>query len=111
MQMPTPDAGVIARRAEIAAALRRIVAPDAVIDVRVVIDADHRDVQLAKPPALARPRKGALGLIDYEKVFCVDPDPGRILGEGVETVGQEQIHIAHEHDRRGLIGLAKAAAA
>ena len=50
---------------------------DAVIDVRVVIDADHRDVQLAEPPALARPRKGALGLIDYEKVFCVDPDPGR----------------------------------
>src|SRR6202049_2806165 len=32
MEMPTPDAGVIARRAEIAAALRRIVAPDAVIE-------------------------------------------------------------------------------
>jgi glycolate oxidase len=32
MEMPTPDAGVIARRAEIAAALRRIVAPEAVID-------------------------------------------------------------------------------
>jgi glycolate oxidase len=32
MEMPTPDAGVIARRAEIAAALRRIVAAEAVID-------------------------------------------------------------------------------
>jgi len=32
MQMPTPDAGVIARRGEIAAALRRIVSPEAVID-------------------------------------------------------------------------------
>jgi len=32
MEMPTPDAGVIARRAEIAAALRRIVTPEAVID-------------------------------------------------------------------------------
>jgi glycolate oxidase len=32
MEMPTPDAGVIARRAEIAAALRRIVAPEAVIE-------------------------------------------------------------------------------
>jgi phenol 2-monooxygenase len=50
---------------------------DAVIDVRTVLAADHRDVHLAAPPALARPRKGALGLIDYEKVFCVDPDPDR----------------------------------
>ncbi|HZK88650.1 MAG TPA: FAD-linked oxidase C-terminal domain-containing protein [Stellaceae bacterium] len=32
MRMPPPDAGVIARRAAIAAALRRIVAPDAVIE-------------------------------------------------------------------------------
>ena len=32
MQMPTPDAGMIARRAEIAAALRRIVSAEAVID-------------------------------------------------------------------------------
>src|SRR5271163_1468885 len=32
MEMPTPDAGVIARRGEIAAALRRIVSPEAVID-------------------------------------------------------------------------------
>jgi phenol 2-monooxygenase (NADPH) len=50
---------------------------DAVIDVRVVICADHRDVRLDALPALALPRKGALGLIDYEKSFCVDPDPGR----------------------------------
>src|SRR5215471_888456 len=32
MEMPTPDAGVIARRAEIAAALRQLVAPQAVIE-------------------------------------------------------------------------------
>jgi phenol 2-monooxygenase (NADPH) len=50
---------------------------DAIIDVRVVISADHRDVRLETLPALARPRKGALGLTDYEKAFCVDPDPGR----------------------------------
>ena len=43
---------------------------DAVIDVRVVIAADHRAVELSSPPLLARPRKGALGLVDYEKVFC-----------------------------------------
>jgi phenol 2-monooxygenase len=50
---------------------------DALIDVRVVIAADHREVRLETLPALALPRKGALGLIDYEKTFCVDPDPSR----------------------------------
>jgi phenol 2-monooxygenase (NADPH) len=50
---------------------------DALIDVRVVICADHRDVRLETLPSLALPRKGALGLIDYEKAFCVDPGPGR----------------------------------
>ncbi|HEY0932661.1 MAG TPA: FAD-dependent monooxygenase [Trebonia sp.] len=50
---------------------------DAVIDVRVVVDAGHRDVRLETWPALALPRTGALGLIDYEKAFCVDPGPGR----------------------------------
>jgi phenol 2-monooxygenase len=50
---------------------------DAVVDVRVVIDAHHGDVHLETPPPLARPRKGALGLIDYEKIFCVDPDAAR----------------------------------
>ena len=41
-----------------------------------MISADHRDVRLDTLPALALPRKGALGLTDYEKAFCVDPDPG-----------------------------------
>jgi phenol 2-monooxygenase (NADPH) len=50
---------------------------DAVVDVRVVICADHREIGLETLPALALPRKGALGLIDYEKAFCVDPGPGR----------------------------------
>jgi hypothetical protein len=50
---------------------------DAVIDVRVVIAADHRDVHLSSAPTLARPRKGALGLVDYEKVFCAGADADR----------------------------------
>jgi phenol 2-monooxygenase len=50
---------------------------DSVVDVRVVIAAGHRDVRLEELPELARPRKGALGLVDYEKAFCVDPDPAR----------------------------------
>jgi phenol 2-monooxygenase len=50
---------------------------DSVVDVRVVIPADHREVRIETLPALALPRKGALGLIDYEKAFCADLDPGR----------------------------------
>lgn len=54
---------------------------DSVVDVRVVICADHREVRLETLPELALPRKGALGLIDYEKAFCVDPHPGRDIYE------------------------------
>lgn len=50
---------------------------DSVLDVRVVINAHHRDVRLEELPTLALPRKGALGLVDYEKTFCTDPEPAR----------------------------------
>jgi phenol 2-monooxygenase (NADPH) len=54
---------------------------DSVIDVRLVIQADFRDVRLETLPPLALPRKGALGLIDYEKTFCVDRRPGNDIYE------------------------------
>ncbi|MEL6235790.1 MAG: FAD-dependent monooxygenase [Pseudomonadota bacterium] len=51
--------------------------PDAVIDLRAVFPQNRRDLALeAMPPALL-PRKGRFGLIDYEKIFCADPSPGR----------------------------------
>ena len=55
MEMPTPDAGVIARRAEIAAALRRIVAPEAVIDAEPARRAYESDGLTAyrQPPLVA----------------------------------------------------------
>jgi len=55
MQMPTPDAGVIARRAEIAAALRRIVSPEAVIDAEPARRAYESDGLTAyrQPPLVA----------------------------------------------------------
>jgi phenol 2-monooxygenase (NADPH) len=43
---------------------------DSVIDVRLVLQEHFHDVLLETLPPLALPRKGALGLIDYEKVFC-----------------------------------------
>jgi phenol 2-monooxygenase len=50
---------------------------DAVIDVRAILQAGHRDVELGELPPLLLPHKGTLGLIDYEKTFCADPRPGR----------------------------------
>src|SRR5215472_14018494 len=55
MEMPTPDAGVIARRGEIAAALRRIVSPEAVIDSEPARRAYESDGLTAyrQPPLVA----------------------------------------------------------
>jgi phenol 2-monooxygenase len=51
--------------------------PDAVLDVRAVFQ-ETRVALDALPPILL-PRKGRLGLIDYEKVFCPDPAAGDIF--------------------------------
>jgi phenol 2-monooxygenase len=50
---------------------------DAVIDTCAILQAAHRAVVLSELPSLLLPRKGTLGLIDYEKVFSADPAPGR----------------------------------
>ncbi|MEL7462944.1 MAG: FAD-dependent monooxygenase [Pseudomonadota bacterium] len=50
---------------------------DAVIDVRAVYQRTHRDMSIDEAPALLRPATGWLGLIDYERVFCVDQRDGR----------------------------------
>jgi phenol 2-monooxygenase len=61
--------------------LRRFTPPDsdidAVIDTRAILQTPHRDAVLSELPPLLLPHKGALGLIDYEKVFCPDPRPGQ----------------------------------
>ena len=49
--------------------------PDSVIDVRAVFQQGHRDLAVDALPPVLLPRKGCLGLVDYEKAFC--PDPGR----------------------------------
>jgi len=50
---------------------------DAVIDLRAILQQPHRDVAVETLPNLLLPRKGRLGLIDYEKVFCPDFDSGQ----------------------------------
>ena len=47
--------------------------PDAVIDVRAVFQQGHRDLPVDRMPPILQPRKGAFGLVDYEKVFCPAP--------------------------------------
>ena len=45
---------------------------DALIDVRGIVQCGFRDIQITDLPALLRPQKGRLGLVDYEKAFCAD---------------------------------------
>ncbi len=47
---------------------------DAFVDPRAVLQKSHHAVDITEMPPLFFPKKGRLGLRDYEKVFC--PDPG-----------------------------------
>ncbi len=49
---------------------------DAVIDLRAVFQAGHRELVLEDMPSLLKPAKGRLGLTDYEKIFCPDLKTG-----------------------------------
>jgi phenol 2-monooxygenase len=53
--------------------------PDSVIDVRAVFQLPHRELAVERLPAVLLPRKGRLGLVDHEKVFCPDPTAGDIF--------------------------------
>jgi phenol 2-monooxygenase (NADPH) len=50
---------------------------DSVIDVRAVFQQDHSALALETLPGFLLPRKGRLGLVDYEKMFCADTRTGR----------------------------------
>jgi phenol 2-monooxygenase (NADPH) len=49
---------------------------DGVFDLRAVFQQGHSELALEALPPLLLPRKGRLGLIDYEKVFCPDLKSG-----------------------------------
>ena len=53
--------------------------PDSVIDVRAIFQQGHRDLHVDEMPPVLLPRKGKFGLIDYEKLFCPDPEAGDIF--------------------------------
>jgi 3-hydroxybenzoate 4-monooxygenase len=46
--------------------------PDAVFDLRGIFPQSHHDLAIESLPELLLPRKGRVGLRDYEKAFCPD---------------------------------------
>lgn len=54
---------------------------DAVIDVRAIFQQGVHDLALDTLPDFLLPRKGRLGLIDYEKIFCADQAIGHDIFE------------------------------
>ncbi|MCW2583087.1 MAG: Phenol 2-monooxygenase, partial [Klenkia sp.] len=76
--------------------------PDAVLDVRAVLQQHHHDVDVTSLPAVLRPVKGPLGLVDQEKVFCPDPAAADVFDlrgvdrdTGCVVVVRPDQHVAH----------------
>ena len=49
---------------------------DSVIDFRAVFQQTHRELEVDTLPPMLLPRKGRLGLADYEKAYCADHKSG-----------------------------------
>lgn len=75
--------------------------PDTVVDVRAVLQQHHHDVEVGSLPAVLRPVKGPLGLVDQEKVYCPDRRAGDVFDlRGVDRDGcmvlvRPDQHVAH----------------
>lgn len=63
-----------------ASPVRRFTGPDenidGVVDVRAIFQQGTRELALETLPDFLKPQKGALGLVDYEKMFCPDLKDG-----------------------------------
>ncbi|HEX6286082.1 MAG TPA: FAD-dependent monooxygenase, partial [Acidimicrobiia bacterium] len=76
---------------------------DSVIDVRAVFQQNHRTLALEAMPSLLLPRKGRLGLRDYEKMFCADSRDDRDIFDlrgidrdrGCVVVVRPDQHVSH----------------
>ncbi len=60
---------------------------DSVFDVKVVFQQRHEDVDLGQVPKIFLPFVGPFGLIDYEKVYAVDPAADFFDARGVDRDG------------------------
>ena len=87
---------------------------DSVIDVRAIFQQGHRDLAVDAMPPVLLPRKGRLGLVDYEKMFCPDFKNGRDIFEmrgvnreqGCMVVVRPDQYIAHVLPLHGFDALA-----
>ncbi|WP_212523837.1 FAD-binding monooxygenase [Actibacterium sp. MT2.3-13A] len=75
---------------------------DSVIDLRAVLQQEHRALAVETMPALLLPHKGRYGLRDYEKVFSPDPKGGDIFTmrgidreRGCMVLVRPDQHVAH----------------
>lgn len=83
------------------------------IDVRAIFQQDHRELALAEMPPVLLPRKGRLGLIDYEKMFCPDPAADDVFDSrgvnrqaGCMVVVRPDQYVAHVLPLEGHAALA-----
>jgi len=60
---------------------------DSLFDVKVVFPGRHDQVDIGQVPPLFLPRSGPFGLIDYEKVYAIDPDQDFFELRGVSRRG------------------------
>jgi phenol 2-monooxygenase len=87
---------------------------DAVIDLRAIVQQGHRDLRLETMPELLLPRKGRLGLRDYEKIFCPDLHSGQDIFDlrgidrerGCIVIVRPDQYIAHVLPLEGHAALA-----
>jgi phenol 2-monooxygenase (NADPH) len=76
---------------------------DSIIDVRVVFQEGHRELNPEDMPPLLLPRKGRYGLKDYEKVFCAELNSATNIFDmrgvdrerGCVTVVRADQYVAH----------------
>ena len=76
---------------------------DSVIDLRAIHQQDHRTIDVKALSAVLLPRKGRLGLIDYEKVFAPSPKAGQDIfdlrgidrAQGALVVVRPDQYVAH----------------
>jgi phenol 2-monooxygenase (NADPH) len=75
---------------------------DSVIDVRAVFQQPHPELAIEAMPPLLLPHKGRYGLIDYEKMFCLDPSGHDIFAmrgidrdKGCMVVVRPDQYVAH----------------
>ncbi len=60
---------------------------DSVLDIKVIFQQRHGDIDLGRVPAAFLPRVGRFELIDYEKVYAVLPDEDVFDLRGIDRAG------------------------